>query len=199
VGRLLDVLEERGLRDDTVVVFTSDHGENAGDFGIWDKRFFYEMSCGVPLVMAGPGMAGQERLNGPRLSRALVNHLDLYPTLLALAGAEPEADHRRWGRSLLPVLAGAPGAGRDALFAELATAAMVRTGQWKLVFDPEQGGVRQLFNLARDPDELNNLAGVAGYEPVAASLVERLLSHRIRLTQFTHAKEEQRLQRVRIT
>ena len=67
-----------------------------------------------------------------------------------------------------------------------------------MVFDPEQGGIRYLFNLNRDPRELDNLAGVAGYEGISKTLVEGLLEHRIRLTQFTHAKEEQRLQRVRV-
>jgi hypothetical protein len=85
----------------------------------------------------------------------------------------------------------------DAVHAELATCAMIRTGNWKLVFDPEQGGVQYLFNMAIDPTESQNLAGVSGYEHTTLELVQRLLSHRIRLTQFTHIKEEQRLQRVR--
>ena len=74
---------------------------------------------------------------------------------------------------------------------------MVNDGAWKLVFDPEQAGVTHLFNLRSDPDELENLAGRAGYETVEASLISRILAERIRLTQFSHGKEEQRLQRVR--
>jgi hypothetical protein len=76
---------------------------------------------------------------------------------------------------------------------------MVRTASWKLVYDPEQGGVVDLYNLRRDPKELENLAGVAGYEEVTRTLVESVLSHRIRMTQFTHAKEEQRLQSIRVS
>ena len=75
---------------------------------------------------------------------------------------------------------------------------MIRTGNWKLVFDPEQGGVQFLFNLANDPTEETNLAGVAGYEQITLDLVQRLLAQRIRLTQYTHDKEEQRIQRVRM-
>ena len=69
---------------------------------------------------------------------------------------------------------------------------------WKLVFDPEQGGVQHLYNLAVDPLEQQNLAGVAGYEHVTLDLLQDLLAHRIRITQYTHLKEEQYLQRVRV-
>lgn len=197
VGRLVEALTARDLLDDTVIIFSSDHGDCLGDFGIWDKRYFYESSVGVPLLMSGPGVPRGERRNGPRVSRALVSHLDLYPTLLALAEAGGKPERQRAGRDILAMLRDEPGAGHAAVFAELATSVMVRTGGWKLVFDPEQGGVRQLFNLAVDPEELTNLAGVAGYEAITLELVQRLLAHRIRLTQTTQVKEEQRLQRVR--
>ena len=192
-----EALTARDLLDDTVIIFSSDHGDCLGDFGIWDKRYFYESSVGVPLLMSGPGVPRGERRNGPRVSRALVSHLDLYPTLLALAEAGGKPERQRAGRDILAMLRDEPGAGHAAVFAELATSVMVRTGGWKLVFDPEEGGVRQLFNLAVDPEELTNLAGVAGYEAITLELVQRLLAHRIRLTQTTQVKEEQRLQRVR--
>ncbi len=190
VGGLVEVLESRDMLENTVFIFTSDHGDNLGDYGSWDKRFFYENSVGVPLLMCGPGVPHEERRNGPRVSKVLASHLDLYPTILRLAGIEPVPDRSRPGIDLLALL-------RDAVYAELATCAMIRTGNWKLVFDPEQGGVQHLYNLAIDPHEQNNLAGVAGYEPVTLDLLQRLLSHRIRLTQYSHTKEEQRLQRVR--
>jgi hypothetical protein len=95
------------------------------------------------------------------------------------------------------MVTGVPGSMHQAIYAELATAMMIHTGNWKLVFDPEQGGVRYLYNLNVDPDESTNLAGVAGYEAITSSLLEQMLAHRIRCSQFSHAKEEQRLQRVR--
>jgi len=197
-GRLVEALQRRGMLENTVIVFTSDHGDMLGDFGIWDKRFFYESSAGVPLFICGPGAPREERRNGPRLCRSLVSHLDLYATILALAGIEPPAaDRRRDGRDLLAVARGENGGARRAVFAELGTCAMIRTAGWKLVFDPEQGGVVQLHNMTVDPREENNLAGVAGYEAVVAELVSQLLAERIRRTQFTHQKEQQRLQRVR--
>jgi choline-sulfatase len=198
VGRLWEALERKDLTDRTLVIFTSDHGDNLGDYGIWDKRFFFENSCGVPLIMTGPSIGGEQRLTGNRISKALVSLLDLYPTILEAAGLEPPADCRRPGRSLPPMLSGRPGALHDAIFAELGTSAMIHTGNWKLVFDPEQGGVTFLFNLITDHREADNLAGRAGYESITARLLERLLSHRIRTTQYNQVKEEQRLQRVRV-
>jgi choline-sulfatase len=191
VGELVKALESSGLLEDTVIIFTSDHGDMLGDFGQWDKRFFYEVSAGVPLIMFGPTVPHQERMNGPLVSKLLVSHLDLYPTILRLAGIEPPRDRRRPGRDILAMMCGEIPA-HDAIFGELATTAMVRTGNWKLVFDPDQGGVQYLFNLAVDPREEYNLAGMAGYEHATLELLERLLAHRIRLTQFTHVKEQQR-------
>ena len=66
------------------------------------------------------------------------------------------------------------------------------------MFDAEQDGVQQLFNLRNDPRELSNLAGVPGYEATALELVSRITAHRIAMTQYTHDKEERRVQRVRV-
>lgn len=199
IGELLDALKERGMLDDTVIIFSSDHGDMLGDFGIWDKRYFYEQSVGVPLVMAGPRVPRGERDLVGKVSKALVSGIDLYPTILTLAGADEAPLAKRPGRDLLTILREERGAARREVVAELATAVMIRTANWKLVFDAEQDGVQWLFNLAVDPGEEHNLAGVAGYEAVTGDLCQRLLAHRIRLTQYTHHKEEARLQRVRIT
>jgi len=196
IGRLIGVLEERNMVENTVILFTSDHGENLGDFGIWDKRFFYEESVGVPLIMSGPGVPAEERNNGPRLSKVMVSHLDLYPTILSLAGIEYDRDRRRDGRNITDMVRGIPGSGRTEIVSELGTAVMIRTGNWKLVFDPQSGGVQHLYNLVRDPYELENLSGAPGYENITGWLMERLLADRIRLWQYTHIKEEQRVQRV---
>ena len=198
VGRLMEALEKRGMIENTVIIFTSDHGDNLGDYGIWDKRFFYEGSVGVPLIMCGPRIPSQERMNGPRISSFLVSHLDLYPTILRIAGVDMQMNRHRIGCNLIPALGGEAAICHSAVYAELGTCVMIRTGNWKLVFDPEQGGVQYLFNLVIDHKERNNLAGVAGYENVTLGLIQRLLAHRIRLTQYTHTKEEQRLQRVRV-
>jgi choline-sulfatase len=199
VGRLVASLDQRGILDQTVIIFTTDHGDMLGDFGIWDKRFFYEESVGVPLIVAGPGVPrGARNLTG-RVSKALVSHLDLYPTILALAGAEAsDGPPRRAGRDLFPMLRESSPPLRSEIVAELGTAVMIRTGNWKLVFDPEQGGIQFLFNLAVDGRQERNLAGAPGYDAVTHDLLARLLAHRIRLTQYTHDKEERRVQRVRV-
>ena len=81
VGMILDALEETGLRDDTLVIFTSDHGELLGDHGLWYKGpFYYEGLLGVPLLVSGPGVE-------PGVTDALVSTVDLAPTVLELAGA----------------------------------------------------------------------------------------------------------------
>jgi arylsulfatase A-like enzyme len=87
---------------------------------------------------------------------------------------------------------------RDAVFAELATAVMVRTANWKLVYDAQGGGVQYLFNLSNDPKELQNLANEPAYDAVALRLISLILDERIGLTQYSHLKEEQRLMRVRV-
>ena len=199
IGNLIEALKAKQMTDNTILIFVSDHGDCLGDYGIWDKRFFYEQSVGVPMIMHGPGIIRGARNMGGKSCKALVSLLDLYPTILSLAGIDTtQLMVNRDGRNVLDILSEKRGAFRAELFSELGTAIMVRTGNWKLVFDPEQGGVQFLFNLMIDPQELNNLAGVAGYEQVTLDLVQRLLAHKIRLTQYTHDKEERRVQKVRI-
>jgi len=196
VGRLCAALEAKGMLEDTLILFTADHGDLIGDYGLYDKRHFYQPSVCVPLLMAGPGIALNPRLGG-RICRELVSGVDLYPTLLHAAGCQDRLGAQpREGLSLLDI-ANDAGPRRAALYSELGTMMMVRDANWKLVYDAEQGGVQYLFNLRRDPQELDNLAGVAGYESVEKRYVETLLTWQVRLTHHTQEKERERLQRVR--
>jgi arylsulfatase A-like enzyme len=196
VGQLCAALKAKGLLENTLIVFTGDHGDLIGDYGIFDKRHFYEQSVRVPLILAGPGIKLNARLGG-RICRELVSGIDLYPTFLHAAGCENRLGSRkRDGVSLLDIANGR-GPRREAVYSELGTMTMVRDANWKLVYGAEQGGVQYLFNLRRDPKELDNLAGVAGYEQVEKRLEERLLTRLIRLTHHTQQKERTRLQRVR--
>ncbi len=154
VGRILERLEQLGLRENTLVLFTSDNGMNMGHHGICGKGNgtwplnLYDTSVKVPGIVSGPGVAGG------RVSGALLSHYDVYPTLLELAGlADADAAHRP-GRSFADILAGAADAGRDdvVVFDEYGPARMVRTRDWKLVARSGQGP-DQLFNLAEDPGE----------------------------------------------
>jgi choline-sulfatase len=153
VGELLEVLDHTGLAGDTIVLFTADHGEMLGERGLWYKMSFFDGSARVPLLAAGPGIQ-TSRIEAP------VSHLDLAPTIAALAGVEP-AGMEFSGVSLAAALARGeepPGEAAAEYLAEgvTAPALMLRRGRFKYIrcgTDPEQ-----LFDLDDDPLELRNLA-----------------------------------------
>ena len=164
VGEVLAALDDAGLADDTVVVFTADHGELLGEHGLWYKMSFLEGSARVPLIVRGPGLA-------PRRVASSVSLLDLVPTLLELAGVERgEADLD--GTSLVPALAGT-GPGPEAVVGEYlaegvqAPAVMIRRGRHKYVRCP--GDPDQLHDLERDPHELENLAAAPEHADLVAA------------------------------
>ena len=168
LGRLLAYLDEAGLADDTLVVYTSDHGFFLGDHGFYDKRFMYEESIRIPLLMRGPGVT-QKGLADDHM----VLNVDFAPTLLDLAGA-PIPDELP-GRSLRPLLGGEPvGDWRTSMYYRywmhgahfnIAAHYGVRTETHKLIYyygEPldAAGAVGdptppewELFDLVRDPQE----------------------------------------------
>ncbi|TDE14236.1 sulfatase [Jiangella asiatica] len=154
IGQLFDKLERRGVLDDTVVLFTSDHGDCLNDHGHSQKWTMYESSVRVPAIVWGPRrvMANQQ-LDG------LVSMMDFGPSILELAGLEPP----EWmeAESLVPALRGEAWSGREHVFSEHARdliltgtelMTMVRDDRWKYVefFEDGEG---QLFDLDTDPDE----------------------------------------------
>ncbi len=176
VGRILDWLEANGLAENTVVVYSSDQGFYLGDHGWYDKRWMYEESLAMPLIVRWPGRAAAGAVDDH-----LVQNLDYAPTFLELAGVPVPEDVQ--GRSLVPLLEGrAPDDWRDAIYYhyyEYPSVHMVprhvgiRTERWKLIhyypFDEWE-----LFDLERDPDELRNLFGDPDHAEVAAHLAVRL-------------------------
>ena len=153
IGSMLDALEERDVLEDTIVIYTADHGEMLYDHGLTGKSVMYEGSARVPLIVRWP----RRFMRGAR-SDALVSTLDAISTILETAGAAPMVQAH--GRSLLPVLTGESEAHRECVFSEMGPIKMVRHGPWKYVYRPGWD-VQQLFNLEEDPDEVNNLAGVS--------------------------------------
>jgi choline-sulfatase len=156
IGELLATLRETGLDDETVVIFTTDHGEMLGERGLWYKMSFFEPSSRVPLIVRIPWI-GPQRLDDP------VSLLDLAPTMLELAGAEPaEAEPDMDGTSLLPSISGAAARRSEPVLAEYlaegvrAPAVMIRRGVHKFIACP--GDPDQLYDVAEDPAELTNLA-----------------------------------------
>jgi choline-sulfatase len=164
VGQLLRALEATGFGDNTIVVFTSDHGEMLGERGLWYKMNFFEWSARVPLIFYAPGRFSQSRV------AQHVSLVDLLPTLVELAGGCPETElaDRIDGQSLVPLLQGEVGSGPDTVVGEIlcegaiAPCFMIRRGRYKYVYsqpDPEQ-----LYDLEADPNELDNLAGRPEHE-----------------------------------
>lgn len=148
VGEIISVVEERGERDRTIIVYTSDHGEMLGDHGRWGKSVWYEPSVGIPLIIAGPG------IRSGITSDAFVFLHDLAATFLDYAGAEslPETD----AVTLRPLLEGKRTTRRSHIISGLNDWRMVFDGRHKLV-----AGARQLVilhDLESDPMEEENVA-----------------------------------------
>jgi len=168
VGRLLRALETTGLRDDTIVIVTSDHGEMLGERGLWYKMSFFEGSARVPLIVHAP-----RRFGARRVARN-VSLVDLLPTVVELAGegAAFEPADPIDGSSLVPLLGGeASGGETDTVLAEylaegtVAPMVMIRRGRHKFVRCP--GDPDQLFDVAADPRELSNLAASPDHADLA--------------------------------
>jgi arylsulfatase len=181
IGRLLNFLEETGQRENTIVIFTSDHGEMLGDHGIYLKGpYFYEPAVRVPLIISGPGM-----LNNGARSEALVELVDLAPTLLQASNMEQPLGMQ--GQSLLPLLTGEKelDTHRDDVYCEYynamgwhreptAHATMVRSRHHKIVVAHGTGG-GELYNLDLDPGETDNLWNSSDSTPIKLEMQERVM------------------------
>jgi len=157
VGRIISACEKRGIWDDLLVIFWSDHGEMLGDHARLHKNAFYESSILVPFMLRLPGKIAAGGVN-----TALVQQIDAFPTIVEAAGAE--AGSRHLGRSLWPLLDGSAKSVRDAVLSEHANMGaddrnyMVRTERYKCAVD-RHGRTFMLFDLNKDPFEQRNLAG----------------------------------------
>ncbi|MBE3044663.1 sulfatase-like hydrolase/transferase [Candidatus Bathyarchaeota archaeon] len=159
VGRILETLRRCKLDDNTIVVFSGDHGDMLGERGLWYKMSFFENSARVPLFVHHPHQFE------PRRVKENVSTLDILPTMCDLVGSKPLADVPLDGKSLWPHLANT-GKGHDKIYCEytgegtIAPLVMIKDGPWKYIYCPLDG--TQLFNLADDPLELVNLAKSLG-------------------------------------
>ena len=167
VGRIVEALEARGQLEQTLFVFTSDHGDCLGDHNqIYKFSSHYDSVARVPLVMAGLGV---EKLG---VREELVELIDLGPTLLDLAGLDPLEDAS--GQSLRPLLEGGDDPPHEVVFSEHGPRVMARTHEWKLVFYPGQP-YGELYDLRSDPGELNNLYNAPGHGDAQRQMVEHML------------------------
>ena len=167
IGRILAALEASGERENTIIIFSADHGLAVGEHGLLGKQNMYEHSVKPPLVLVGPGIPANEK------REALVYLQDILATTLELAEVEkPEFVEFD---SLLPLAKGAPDAkGRDSMIGSYINAQrMIRVGDYKLVVYPTSNTLL-LFNLEEDPHEMNNLADEEAQKERVSELLEQL-------------------------
>ncbi len=172
VGKLVQEMERSGQWENTVIVYTSDHGEMLGEHGLWLKNTLLEGAARIPLILAGGGLPAGRTVDQPAA------HVDLVATLLDLGGATIPGKLR--GRSLLPLAGGQRGDHSGVAFSEshcggnCTGSYMVRKGDWKYIYFSWHGSL--LFNLKEDPGELNDLSPVAKYTDVRRELHGALTS-----------------------
>ena len=169
IGRILAALQERGELENTLILFTADHGDMMGDHLLYRKTFAYEGSVNVPMIVRWPASLGLEARRG-EVRQELAELRDVFPTFLDAAGLPRPSSVE--GMSLLDVLRGKPG--RKVLDLEHASCYGPKDG-WVALMDQrykyiyfEHTGQQQLFDLSRDQQEVNNLAD----QPSSAKLVQ---------------------------
>jgi iduronate 2-sulfatase len=186
VGRVVDALERLGLAENTIIVFTSDHGYHMGEHGLWQKMSLFEESARVPLLIVAPGVTRKGSV-----AASPVSHLDLYPTLTELAGVP--APKNLQGQSLVPLLKDPQAPGRGWALTQVmrnpgqrrATAAnaprqqrffgySLRTARWRYTEWDEGRAGRELYDHENDPKELTNLAEIPAHAETVATLSKEI-------------------------
>lgn len=171
MGELMAFLDARGLTDDTMIIFTSDHGDYLGDHWMGEKELFHDPSARIPLIVVDPSKDADATRG--TVSKELVEAIDVVPTILDYFGGS-EVDHILEGRSLRPMMHGLENSIRDFVISEYdysfrqarrrlgveikdAKLTMLFDGRWKYIF--AEGFRPMLFDLDTDPDELTDLGG----------------------------------------
>lgn len=170
LGLLMEELERQGALEDTLVIFTSDHGEELGEHGLWEHNWMYQTNLRIPLVMSWPGGLPE----GVRV-RAMVESVDLLPTVCDVMGLEPpsgEGEYARLdGTSLVPLIRGEASGVKEFSYAENGRFVSIRDARWSLIvpaatFTEADGWERakagefgdlRLFDLENDPWEMENV------------------------------------------
>jgi len=179
IGRLIRWLDERGLRENTLVIFTSDHGQQYWDHGFNDKHNFYDASWRVPLIMRLPGLLRE----GERRDFAIWN--DLTATILATAGLESQTVQ---GFDLLGPLSRGERSPRRCAVSNLYKACALATGRWKLEYFLEDG-VGRLWDRVNDPAEQRDLWDDSAHADVRQAILQALLTWRGALTDVQWLQE----------
>ncbi|MCF8357784.1 MAG: sulfatase [Prolixibacteraceae bacterium] len=177
IGRVLDYLDENGLADNTVAIYTSDQGFYLGDHGFFDKRFMYEESLRMPFLMKYPGKVAENTQN-----EDMITNIDFAPTLLDIAGVEVPENVQ--GRSFLPNLTGnKPADWPDAMYYHYYEFPFwhhvhphygIRTKRYKLIHFYHNQDIWEFYDLKADPEELNNAIDNPKYNDIIEDLKSRL-------------------------
>ncbi|MEM7453493.1 MAG: sulfatase-like hydrolase/transferase [Planctomycetota bacterium] len=175
IGRIMEVLEARGTLDNTLIIFSSDNGYFHWEHRRWDKRLAYEDSLRIPMVVAYPG-----HIEPNSTVEQMVGNIDFAPTVLDFAGVEIPDEFQ--GLSMKPLFDGSDVQWRDSFFYEywvdlvheIPTMIALRTDRYKLIQYPELDDIDELYDLASDPEEMNNLAEDPVHAELHAELAQRL-------------------------
>lgn len=177
IGTIIKALKDTGMRENTVVIFTADHGDMLGERGLWYKMTLHEWSARIPFVVSAPDRYRPSRCSTP------VSLVDLLPTLMDMchlpALENPAAPLS--GTSLVPLLDGETGGEHRPVISEylgegaVAPMIMVRQEKYKLIYCPADPPL--LYNLESDPDELTNLAGKEEFQAVEKKLTNIVNAH----------------------
>jgi arylsulfatase A-like enzyme len=172
IGRVLDWLKKEGLDKNTVVIYMGDNGFQFGELGLIDKRDMYEASIRVPLLARAPGLIKP----GTKVQQMVMN-VDIAPTIMEMAGLEKPAQMQ--GNSFLPLLRGEQPTWREWMyyeyywewaFPQTPTIFGVRTNQYKYIYNHGVWDINELYDLKKDPQEMNNLIRNPEYEKIAGEL-----------------------------
>jgi len=168
VGRVIGALDRLGLSDNTIIVFTSDHGYHLGEHGLWQKMSLFEQSARVPLLMVAPGVT-----KPGTVAKSPVSQVDLYPTLAALCNVKPPDTLQ--GQSLVSILGDPSATGRSWALTQVTRGDRffgytLRTARWRYTEWDEGNRGRELYDHEADPQELKNLAS----DPAQAEMVAKL-------------------------
>jgi len=164
VARVLKALDDNGLRDDTIVVFTADHGYHLGEHDFWQKMSLHEESARIPLIISGPGIQAAT-------SPALSQQIDIYPTLAELCDLAVPAHVQ--GKSLTKALADPQHEVHQAVYCTNKRGHLLRTHRW--AYMSWQDGTTELYDMDKDPKQFHNLAGSEQYAATTKGLAARLV------------------------
>ena len=168
VGKVLTALDEAGLRDNTIVIFTSDHGFHLGEHDFWAKVSLRDESSQVPLIISAPGKK-------PAVCNSFVELLDLYPTLVSMCGLE--AQKRLQGKDVSKMLDDPSHSVRDAAFcvAPMRKGFLLREKDWAYIQYGEKAdkGI-ELFDMQKDPKQYDNLAKKKKFQPVVKAFKKKM-------------------------